>query len=119
MGEAKRRRAAADRAGRIFTAKDGSFIWNNTRHSTTPCPFCDAPLDAATSPEGYTPFPGCWTVCLVCTQLLIFTDDMRLREATPAELKWMDEYDPGFGNKLRAFQRAARQVDRRDIPRYG
>lgn len=53
------------------------------------CPWCDTPLDAATSanlaePE-VTPSPGDWTFCIECTSLLIFTEGLGVRKATPAE----------------------------------
>jgi len=112
MGEAKRRRNAAENAGRIFTRKDGGFNWTDTAHPRSPCPFCDAPLDRASSPEGYHPSPGNFTVCLVCTQILIFKQDLSLRGATVEELKKLDEQHPRFANKMRLMQRAARLVDR-------
>jgi len=119
MGEAKRRRRAAESAGKIFTAKDGSFPWRDGRHKPSPCPYCGAPLDVASSPEGYSLVPGAWTVCLICTQILKYNDDLTLRAATTAEIKQLEEKHPPFAHKMRMMQRAARLVDRRDVPKYG
>jgi hypothetical protein len=34
----------------------------------------------------WDPTPGCATVCLYCSHLMIFADDMTLREPTHAEI---------------------------------
>jgi len=119
MGEAKRRRDAAETAGQIFTAKDGTFLWKDDRHKPSPCPYCGAPLDTATSPEGCSLVPGAWTVCLICTQILKYNNDLTLRAATTTELKQLDDTHPPFANKMRMMQRAAQLVNRRDLPSYG
>ena len=53
------------------------------------CPFCGTLLNAATAgpmnPDA-VPDPGDWTICIKCAGVLTFTDDLRVRELTDAEL---------------------------------
>ncbi len=59
-----------------------------------PCPSCGKRLDRSTgvSEEGeylkeeVEPRPGDITVCVYCSEVLTFTEDMQLRQATPDEV---------------------------------
>jgi hypothetical protein len=58
------------------------------------CLHCGQILDgAATLPDGSKhagipgPVPGNATVCIACSHLMIFTEDMSLREPTPEEIE--------------------------------
>jgi hypothetical protein len=120
MGEARRKRmmAAGDAAEGGSSEEDTprrcDAGWRDTRLQPSPCPYCDAPLDAATSPKGYEPSPGCFSVCINCAQLLVFRDDLSLRAATTAEIKEIEEAHPKFVAEITIMQRAVRSLDRRE-----
>lgn len=58
-----------------------------TRHKASPCLACGKKLDASTSTEGdHKPSPGDATVCLECAHLMMYADDMTLRELTDEEM---------------------------------
>ena len=68
------------------------------------CTACGAPLDVATSfsqPE--PPVPGDATICIMCEHLMVFGDDMKLRDPTEAE------YEKLAGNAQIAEIRRARK----------
>lgn len=52
------------------------------------CPYCGAKLEGhiAVEPPDASPEPGDYTVCLECSILLVFTEDMGVRLPTLAEL---------------------------------
>lgn len=51
------------------------------------CPSCGSKLNGATDPVGdATPSSGDITVCLYCGHILVFTDDLRLRNPTDEEI---------------------------------
>lgn len=52
------------------------------------CPSCRQILEGEAAPDTTyrEPKAGDMTACLYCAEILVFTDDRRLREATPAEL---------------------------------
>lgn len=46
------------------------------------CPHCDHPLDAATRVgDNFRPKPGDITICLKCSEILVFQPDMTVRLA--------------------------------------
>lgn len=84
-----------------------------TRVLLSPCPYCGAPNDAATSLESGTPNPGDVSICLFCTSILVFADDLRQRVMTPQE--W-DELDEADREKIRVFRRGILRIDRTKGP---
>lgn len=58
------------------------------RVDASPCPVCNAKLDAATcaSQAGRSPRPGDITVCLYCATILVFNPDLSHREADVNDL---------------------------------
>ncbi len=59
-----------------------------TRLAPVSCPTCGKNLDAATHPtEDVTPSPGDATICVGCQDVLIFTDELGLRNVTEAEIQ--------------------------------
>jgi hypothetical protein len=100
-------------AGRKAKMDAGSDGWRDTHVPKSPCPYCDAPLNATTSPKGYVPVPGCFSVCIECAQLLIFRDDLTLRAVTTAEFKEIEREHPKFFAEITIMQRAVRAIDRR------
>lgn len=90
------------------------MTWKNTRTPETRCPLCDHKLVAACSATGAEPSPGDISICLFCASPLVFDDEMRVREMSPADFA-------GFGlstqQEIRRHQRAVRAVDRRKLPR--
>ncbi len=70
--------------------------------SSPACPVCAKVLDAVSSedPEAQ-PGPGSLTVCVPCQSLLVFTDDMRLRQMTRAEF---EELPTEVANQLTRYQ---------------
>lgn len=82
------------------------------RASRTPeclCPWCGHRLGASMAADpkkpDATPKPGDLTVCFSCAQVLVFTDDLKLRASMPGEIEDMPA--------LRRAQQAARALDRR------
>lgn len=61
------------------------------RHHVVPrsvCPACGASADRASGIDhDHKPEPGDATVCFYCGELLIFTAELTLRTATPADLE--------------------------------
>jgi hypothetical protein len=71
------------------------------------CPQCRAKLDAVTDPrEGKRPKPGDFSVCIHCACLMIFNDDLTLRESTLKEQMWAFVEQPDLQDRLRLFQAA-------------
>ncbi len=56
------------------------------------CPVCMSRLSSTVScnDELEAPEPGCITICCSCGSVLLFKDDMSLREATDEDLKGSD-----------------------------
>ena len=76
------------------------------------CSQCGLKLDAATNARGKKkPRPGDASVCLYCGHLMIFNDEMRLRELTGKEMYQI------AGNKLLVMVQKARAefVERPDV----
>src|SRR6185312_1352144 len=62
---------------------------NTSRVFSRPrCPNCRAMFDAATSvdAEPQIPHPGALSVCASCAAILVFTENLYLREAAPDEI---------------------------------
>lgn len=58
-----------------------------TRHKQSACLNCGKLLDASTSVDGdHAPSPGDATVCLDCQHLMMYADDMTLRNLTDEEM---------------------------------
>jgi hypothetical protein len=53
----------------------------------TNCPYCGAKLDAATPAyqKEIVPDPGSVSMCVMCCEWLVFTEDLKLRKPTPEE----------------------------------
>jgi hypothetical protein len=52
------------------------------------CPCCGSPNNGCSSPMGGRgPRPGDVTVCLLCSTVLVFADDMTTREPTKKEAR--------------------------------
>ena len=57
------------------------------RMPLTKCTNCGKKIDGALSVGGdYTPEPGNYTLCLDCGHLMVFADDMTLRDPTDEEI---------------------------------
>lgn len=54
------------------------------------CPKCNERLDAVTSLNGYIPSSGDFTVCIKCTSVNIFTEDLMLRLPNAEEQKYIE-----------------------------
>jgi hypothetical protein len=54
----------------------------------TPCPYCNAPNNAATDPDGEDrpPRPGDVTICISCGEFLLFDADLRTVKPSEDEL---------------------------------
>lgn len=91
---------------------DPTLAWTETPHIESHCPCCDYKLDTTSSLDGVTPKPGDLSVCISCASLLVFEDGLKLKAMTTGEF---DELDAQTKNKLRLFQRAVREVDRREL----
>jgi hypothetical protein len=64
------------------------------------CPNCGKVLDMAMGIEkgDHRPEPGCISVCMACSHISVFGDDMMLRNPTSEEILWMADarnYPPG------------------------
>jgi len=71
------------------------------------CPQCRALLDAVTDPrEGKHPKPGDFSVCIHCACLMVFNDDLTLRESTLKEQMLAFAEQPELQDRLRLFQAA-------------
>jgi hypothetical protein len=57
-----------------------------TRFEPSPCTSCGKRLDAASHLDGKSvPVPGDATVCIECGHVMVFGENMRLRDPTPQE----------------------------------
>jgi hypothetical protein len=60
---------------------------NIERVPASNCPNCGKLCDAVTRiEEDATPSPGDFTICLDCKHLMVFADDLTLRNPTDAEI---------------------------------
>jgi len=51
------------------------------------CPYCGHKFNRASNPEGQVPTPGDYSVCIECSEILVFDDDLLLRKPTDKELE--------------------------------
>jgi hypothetical protein len=67
---------------------DPRLTKDGQRLPKTGCLNCGKPLDAAgrPGPDGARPGPGDVTVCLGCGHIMIYADDMTMREPTAEEV---------------------------------
>jgi len=74
-----------------------------------PCPVCGKKLDAASMIGGEgKPTPGCYTVCMYCSEILIFTANLKLRKPNYRELTNVQM--SSIWPLLEKLRRAAREV---------
>jgi uncharacterized protein with PIN domain len=50
------------------------------------CPSCGKLLDAASSFKNAVPSPGDFSICINCGHILVFADDLTVRNPTDAEI---------------------------------
>lgn len=85
----------------------------NWVESTVPenqCPWCGHELDAVAG-EG-SPSPGDWSVCISCAQAVIFNGDLSIRAASTGDFAALSPLEYA---ELQRYQRAVRQIDRREF----
>lgn len=84
----------------------------------TVCPFCDGKLNATTSVSEHDvgPSAGDITVCIHCSQEIVFGDDLSLRRPAAGELEARFRRNPGFEVAIRELQRRVRAADRGSQP---
>jgi hypothetical protein len=106
-------RCARDR--RISSAL--GVAMNETEHAPTPCPFCDYLLDAAThaTDDNARPSRGDLSVCLSCSEILIFDEELRPRAPYKGEVEAQFSQDPAFEREVRRHQQAIRAINRTDL----
>lgn len=81
---------------------------NVTVLEVTKCPVCDANLNAAAPAEGENrPNPGDYSLCLYCGEYLRFTDELKLRSLTTADI-----VDAPL-NELAYMRRMARNIPKK------
>jgi hypothetical protein len=90
--------------------------------SPSSCPYCETPLnkvsgvsDADLNPIQQGPAPGDITVCLFCSQYLVFDDNMGLRRPHAGELDAQFAAHPKSKIVLEVVAAAARKIDRRGM----
>jgi hypothetical protein len=66
-----------------------SVVLKGGRTPVTPCPYCGAPNNMASSENGTPPNPGDYCICLECTGLCAYDDQLEL-----AKLQLEDIADP-------------------------
>ncbi len=84
-----------------------------TEHLGATCPWCGAPNNKSTSPEGRKPKPGDLAICVACAQVSEIGGDMRLARLGDAEIARMFRQHPEAGLKLRRMQEAVRTAPER------
>jgi transcriptional regulator with XRE-family HTH domain len=81
------------------------------------CPWCEHPLDAATSVpadrEERNPEPGDLTVCLECASLLMFDQGLIPQKVSEDERRKILLEQPDLVKTIASAERAARSIDRR------
>lgn len=72
------------------------------------CPCCECKLSAATGiDKTKRPSSGAVSICYSCTSILIFCDDLSLREATVEEEREIMQND-----KIRTLRQVMQRIDR-------
>lgn len=77
--------------------------WRDNRVPLSACPYCGALNDCASSSDSSVPEPGCCAVCLYCSMVSVFADDMSLRVMTAAEWAELPDW---FKDQLHMMRRA-------------
>lgn len=54
------------------------------------CPYCGRHHDLHSSRENIKPTPGDISLCIGCSEIAVFTDDLQLRKPTEAEVDIID-----------------------------
>jgi len=74
------------------------------------CSYCDRLLDRALASDGVSrPAPGDISICMYCTKVNIWTDDLQLRKPTEQERVEMLK-NPKLRAEIRRGQRAIRNL---------
>jgi len=63
------------------------------RDQENECPYCHTKHDALTSlrnTDSSGPSPGSFTICFNCTEIAVFTDDMKQRPVTAEDYEQLD-----------------------------
>jgi len=89
------------------------FNWKDSHVPESKCPYCDKLQDGAASPDGYTPEPGHYAVCINCASLLRFGENMELLPVLRDEINTLRNEEPEFLEKMELMQRAVRSLPRR------
>lgn len=105
MGEAKRRRKYHQRP---LDNEPDTF-----RLPPDACPWCGAAQDAASAMVGKirAPMPGDMGVCISCSQVTFYNDDLSMRRATARERFAAIRAQPDLGPTLDLMQRVVRMLD--------
>lgn len=77
------------------------------------CPYCDHVLDTAGGGER-APEAGDLTICVYCTQPLVFDEHVRARKPNDGEIEATLAQDLGFEREFRQALRALKATDRRE-----
>lgn len=79
----------------------GAGLMSTFRQKTTVCPHCNVAVsaDAAVSSD-QPPKKGDFTVCINCAVIMVFTEDLALKEATLCELAEMLTEQPEDFHRL-------------------
>lgn len=93
--------------------KNWEFNWKDNYVPKSKCPYCDKEHDGASSPEGATPNPGDYCICIWCASMLKFGDNMELLPVSKYEMNTLNNEHSEFMAKMRLMQRAVRSMDRR------
>jgi hypothetical protein len=76
--------------GDCLKRKGVEFLGATTRMKSCPCTNCGKMQNAATGVnEDCAPSPGDCSICLDCGHLMVFADDLKLRNPTDAEMHEM------------------------------
>jgi len=86
--------------------------WTTTGLPEDRCPMCDCRIEAASTPGKASPHPGDVSVCISCTSVLVFNDDLRLREMSRDEFA---NLHPENKSEILLVQRGIRMLDRRNL----
>jgi hypothetical protein len=81
------------------------------------CPYCDKLLDVASNiTDNRGPEPGDWTVCIGCSQFLVYEFDLRLRKPRAGEQEACFSAHPVFKEQMYIMAEVVRSLDRRPRP---
>jgi hypothetical protein len=93
---------------RLTPTSLSTIMYNYRVVKETECPSCGCTLNAAVDPNEPTavPRPGDMTICMSCCKVLIFTEDLGVRLAGPADVKKFTQ------DTLDYIQRLQRDIER-------